>query len=340
MIRAQVSWWPGNIDTGGVHVHHMVFGIVLMLLCGFLNFALDARERRGWRCSPRGFGIGAGLTLDEFALWLHLEDVYWADEGRQSIEATAIAVAIAAMVLLGVAPFDLQNQEGDVAVFAGVVIGNLLLVAVVLLKGKLTTAVLAAFIPLLALIGAMRLARPGSPWAKRRYEEPSEEAREGDRARPQVGAPPPAGDGPGRRGARPSPTRSRPSPLRRQAFDAARRSRPRVDGYTIPQVADLVGVSRQDVREAVESGLLPAVRRDGRWWLQPVDVETLRRRLEPPPPLHSVEESDDDDLAVLEEKITALEERVAALEAGEPPPPDDDRPMRSALTPLFKNPRR
>ena len=66
-----------------------------------------------------GFGIGAGLTLDEFALWLHLEDVYWADEGRQSIEATAIAVAIAAMVLLGVAPFDLQDQEGDVAVFAG-----------------------------------------------------------------------------------------------------------------------------------------------------------------------------------------------------------------------------
>ena len=168
MIRAQVSWWPGNIDTGGVHVHHMVFGIVLLLLCGFLNFALDPRSP--WvEVLAAGFGIGAGLTLDEFALWLHLEDVYWADEGRQSIEATAIAVAIAAMVLLGVAPFDLQDQEGDVAVFAGVVIVNLLLVAVVLLKGKLTTAVLAAFIPLLAVIGAIRLARPGSPWAQRRY---------------------------------------------------------------------------------------------------------------------------------------------------------------------------
>lgn len=172
MIRAQVSWWPGNIDTGGVHVHHMVFGIVLLLLCGFLNFALDPRTP--WvEVLAAGFGIGAGLTLDEFALWLHLEDVYWADEGRQSIEATAIAVAIAAMVLLGVAPFDLQDQEGDVAVFAGVVIVNLLLVAVVLLKGKLTTAVLAAFIPLLAIVGAIRLARPDSPWAKRRYEEPS-----------------------------------------------------------------------------------------------------------------------------------------------------------------------
>jgi len=113
-----------------------------------------------------------------------------------------------------------------------------------------------------------------------------------------------------------------------------------VDGYTIPQVADLVGVSRQEVREAVESGLLPAVRRDGRWWLQPVDVEGLRRRLDPvPPPLHSVDEPDDD-LTILEEKIAALEDRVAALEAGEPPPAADGRSMRSALTPLFNNPRR
>jgi len=170
MIRAQVSWWPGNIDTGGVHVHHMVFGIVLLLLCGFLNFALDPQSP--WvEVLAAGFGIGAGLTLDEFALWLHLEDVYWADEGRQSIEATAIAVAIAAMVLLGVAPFDLKDQENDVVVFAALVISNLLLVAVVLMKGKLTTAVLAAFVPLLAFIGAVRLARPGSPWAKRRYED-------------------------------------------------------------------------------------------------------------------------------------------------------------------------
>ena len=113
-----------------------------------------------------------------------------------------------------------------------------------------------------------------------------------------------------------------------------------MDGYTIPQVADLVGVSRQEVREAVESGMLPAVRRDGRWFLQPVDVEGLRRRLEPPAPLRAVDDSDEDDLAVLEEKITALEERMAALEAGEPPPAGGGRPMRSALTPLFRNPQR
>ena len=176
MRSPKVPWWPGSVAAGGVHVHHMVFGIVLLLLCGFLNFALEP-EAPWLEILAAGFGIGAGLTLDEFALWLHLEDVYWADEGRQSIEATAIAVAIGAMVLLGAAPFDLKNEEGSVAVFAGLVIANLLLVAVVVLKGKLTTAVLAAFVPLLALVAALRLARPRSPWAKRRYAGEPEKLR-------------------------------------------------------------------------------------------------------------------------------------------------------------------
>ena len=194
MIRKQVSWWPGNIDTGGVHVHHMVFGIVLLLLCGFLNFALDPQAP--WvEVLAAGFGIGAGLTLDEFALWLHLEDVYWADRGRQSIEATAIAVAIAAMVLLGVAPFDVQNQEGDVAVFAGVVIVNLLLVADRPAQGQ------ADYGRACRLHSDARLHRRHPPRAPRvalgqaPLQGQAEEAREGHRARPQVGAPAAAPDG-------------------------------------------------------------------------------------------------------------------------------------------------
>ncbi len=176
MRNPKVTWWPGSVSAGGVHVHHMVFGIVLLLLCGFLNFSLEPEDP--WvEVLAAGFGIGAGLTLDEFALWLHLEDVYWADQGRQSIEATAIAIAIAAMVLLGAAPFDVKNEEESVVVFAGLVSANLLLVSVVLLKGKLTTAVLAAFVPLLALVGALRLARPNSAWAKRRYKDESEKLR-------------------------------------------------------------------------------------------------------------------------------------------------------------------
>jgi len=181
MRSPKVTWWPGSVSAGGVHVHHMVFGIVLLLLCGFLNFALDP-DAPWIEVLAAGFGIGAGLTLDEFALWLHLEDVYWADQGRQSIEATAIAVAIAAMVLLGAAPFEVKNEEGSVAVFAGVVIANMLLVSVVVLKGKLVTAVLAAFVPLLALVGALRLAKPNSPWARRRYgDEPRKLERAGQR---------------------------------------------------------------------------------------------------------------------------------------------------------------
>ena len=113
-----------------------------------------------------------------------------------------------------------------------------------------------------------------------------------------------------------------------------------MDGYTIPQVADLVGVSRQEVREAVESGLLPAVRRDGRWFLQPVDVEGLRRRLEPPAPLRAVDDSDEDDLAILEEKITALEERwLPSRQASRHRSGAAGRCARR-LTPLFRNPQR
>ena len=67
MIRAEVSWWPGNVTPGGLHIHHLVFGIVLLLLSGFINFALDPDSP--WiEILAALFGIGAGLTLDEFAL--------------------------------------------------------------------------------------------------------------------------------------------------------------------------------------------------------------------------------------------------------------------------------
>ena len=77
MIRAQVSWWPGNVETsGGLHIHHLVWGILLLMLSGFLGFALSPDA---WMdVLAVLFGIGMGLALDEFALWLRLEDVYWA----------------------------------------------------------------------------------------------------------------------------------------------------------------------------------------------------------------------------------------------------------------------
>ena len=79
IIRSErISWWPGNLETeGGLHIHHLVWGISLLLLSGFLAFATDL-EAPWWQLTAVGFGVGAGLTLDEFALWLHLRDVYWA----------------------------------------------------------------------------------------------------------------------------------------------------------------------------------------------------------------------------------------------------------------------
>lgn len=88
-----------NITVGNLHIHHLVWGILLLLITGYLALAFDAPQ---WRTTLSVlFGVGAALTLDEFALWLHLEDVYWAKEGRSSVDAVVIAAAILAIFLLG-----------------------------------------------------------------------------------------------------------------------------------------------------------------------------------------------------------------------------------------------
>src|SRR4051812_35775353 len=66
-----VPWWPGNVETGDLHIHHLVWGICLVLIAGFLGFAADLQSP-WWHISAIAFGIGAGLTIDEFALWLYL----------------------------------------------------------------------------------------------------------------------------------------------------------------------------------------------------------------------------------------------------------------------------
>ena len=89
-----------NVGTpGGTHLHHLVPGILLLLVSGYLGIGLGPEVHRD--AFAVMFGIGAALTLDEFALWLHLEDVYWAREGRQSVDAVVIAATTATLVLLG-----------------------------------------------------------------------------------------------------------------------------------------------------------------------------------------------------------------------------------------------
>src|ERR671919_295080 len=100
MIRAQVSWWPGNVSVGGTHVHHLVWGIITVLVTGYVAIAIAPGSPLREILAVL-FGIGAGLTLDEFALWLNLQDVYWSEKGRRSIDAVIITATLALLVLTG-----------------------------------------------------------------------------------------------------------------------------------------------------------------------------------------------------------------------------------------------
>ncbi len=170
MIRSpKFQWWPGSVETkGGMHLHHLVWGICLMMASGFLDFALAPKTP--WsEVLAALFGVGAGLTLDEFALWTHLEDVYWTQEGRSSLDAVVVATLLGGMIVLGLAPFDLTNQEGSIESLIAFVLVDIVLAALAILKGKPLLGLVGVFIPFFSLVGAVRLAAPTSPWARRRY---------------------------------------------------------------------------------------------------------------------------------------------------------------------------
>lgn len=94
----------------GHHVHHLVWGILILLLVGY-GWLLDLGRSHSplsiflSRLMSIGYGVGAALTLDEFALWLNLEpDAYWSDAGRLSIDAVILFGSLLA-VGAGGAPF-------------------------------------------------------------------------------------------------------------------------------------------------------------------------------------------------------------------------------------------
>jgi hypothetical protein len=167
MRSPKVPWWPGSIETGGgLHIHHLVFGIVTMMVAGFLGFVI--KPVSPWTEIFAGaFGIGVGLTIDEFALWLHLEDVYWAEEGRSSVDAAIIATIIGAGFVLGLAP--LGGNGGSTLAVLGTVAVNLGACVVAALKGKVASTLVGMFVPPVAYVAAIRVARPGSVWGRRRY---------------------------------------------------------------------------------------------------------------------------------------------------------------------------
>jgi hypothetical protein len=101
MIRAGVGPLQ-NVSAGGLHIHHLVWGILLLLLVGYVwlsEFGVDS----SWLASLTAiaFGVGAALTLDEFALWLNLQDVYWDRQGRESIDAVLLFASLLSVGIWG-----------------------------------------------------------------------------------------------------------------------------------------------------------------------------------------------------------------------------------------------
>jgi hypothetical protein len=161
-----------NVSAGGTHIHHSVPGIILLIIGAFTSIAAPAVT--GWRSFAAVLiGIGMSLVLDEFAMILHLQDVYWSGEGQLSVQAVSLTAACFGLVLCGFSPYSVKDADSVELVFrltaSGVLIFDAVLALICVLKGKYRTALFGLFLPPVLLVGAVRLARPTSIWARRQY---------------------------------------------------------------------------------------------------------------------------------------------------------------------------
>jgi hypothetical protein len=159
----------GSASVRGIHLHHLVPGILASLAAGTAIIAFRPGDDSMLLLSIL-FGVGAALTLDEFALVLHLDDVYWTHEGRSSIEATLMGFALASLCLLATAPLG-SDPSRDLPhwVLGGIISLNMAFALVAFVKGKAKLGAFGIFVPGVAVIAALRLAKPGSLWARRFY---------------------------------------------------------------------------------------------------------------------------------------------------------------------------
>lgn len=187
MRSPRVPWWPGSVvSESGVHVHHLFFGIVLMMVAGGLSFAAGETDGPWYAIYAVLFGIGLGLTIDEYALALHLDDVYWSREGRSSIDATLITLGLFGLVLLAFVPTRIDTDSPAVlGTTVAAATGHFGLVLLAAAKHRLVHALFGIFLPGLAAYAVLRLAKPQSFWAKRFYAErrPDKQARAEQRFR-------------------------------------------------------------------------------------------------------------------------------------------------------------
>ncbi|MDT5355883.1 MAG: hypothetical protein QOJ56_4415 [Mycobacterium sp.] len=172
-------WWePRNIHVGSKHIHHVVVGVLMVMISGvtLVTLSVNGHEPE-FTAGAIVFGIGAALVLDEYALILHLSDVYWEDDGRTSVDAVFAAVAVGGLLVLGLHPLMFflslwQDTTHSVVLRAGVVFALVLtlpLAVLVVLKGKVWTGLIGMFFVPLLVIGAIRLSRPQAPWARYLY---------------------------------------------------------------------------------------------------------------------------------------------------------------------------
>jgi hypothetical protein len=162
LIRRRAStgrpprWWePRNIHIGSKHVHHVVVGVVMVMISGITLVALSVNGTEPeFTAIAIVFGIGAALVLDEYALILHVSDVYWEEDGRTSVDAVFAAVAVGGLLVLGLHPLMFfislwQDTTHSTVLRAAVVFAMVLtlpLAVLVVLKGKVWTGLIGMFV--------------------------------------------------------------------------------------------------------------------------------------------------------------------------------------------------
>jgi hypothetical protein len=173
MIRSGRGPFRNQVTSGGTHIHHSVPGIILLMVGAFT--AIAAPDVTGWHCfSAIAVGIGMSLVLDEFALILHLQDVYWSGEGQLSVEAVSLTAACLGLVVCGFSPFNVKDADSiEISLrltATGLLLVDGLFALICVLKGKYRTALFGLFLPPALIFGAVRLARPTSIWSRHRYQ--------------------------------------------------------------------------------------------------------------------------------------------------------------------------
>ncbi|GAA1481944.1 hypothetical protein GCM10009624_23840 [Gordonia sinesedis] len=168
LIRAGKGPFHNNIRDG-VHIHHAVPGLILLMIGAVTAVAVGGRSP-GIEVAAVLIGIGSSLVLDEFAMILHLQDVYWSKQGQLSVQVVALSAALLGLLTIGIDPLATGTPLRIGRVAIGVVLPfHIASVLVCVAKGKYSTAAVGSFLPPVAWIGAVRLARPHSRWAARHY---------------------------------------------------------------------------------------------------------------------------------------------------------------------------